>query len=129
MWESFNSLYYIDDNIFFDSTIKVIGHQWFWEFNDINLFMVNSLNFGTFPFLEIDNPIVINNHSDLLILTTSMDVIHSLTIPSLGFKIDSIPGKINESVVHILRKGWFFGQCSELCGYGHSFMPICFVSV
>jgi len=67
--------------------------------------MVNSLNFGTFPFLEIDNPIVINNHSDLLILTTSMDVIHSLTIPSLGFKIDSIPGKINESVVHILRKG------------------------
>nr|ATD12205.1 cytochrome c oxidase subunit II [Cicadellidae sp. EMHAU-2015-Zz052706] len=119
-------------------TLKAIGHQWYWtyEYSDFqkiefDSYMVNSnlLNDSQFRLLEVDNQIVIPFNSKTRILVTSYDVIHSWTIPSLGIKIDGSPGRINQGSIMTSRPGIFYGQCSEICGANHSFMPIVLESI
>nr|YP_010713411.1 cytochrome c oxidase subunit II [Dinobdella ferox]WDA96086.1 cytochrome c oxidase subunit II [Dinobdella ferox] len=119
-------------------TIKCIGHQWYWsyqygDFNDINFdsYMVPSeeLKLGDYRLLDVDNRIVVPMNQEFRVIVTAMDVIHSWTIPSLGIKLDAIPGRLNQSSITISNPGLYYGQCSEICGANHSFMPICLESI
>nr|YP_010716457.1 cytochrome c oxidase subunit II [Gotra octocincta]WDQ40353.1 cytochrome c oxidase subunit 2 [Gotra octocincta] len=114
-------------------TIKSIGHQWYWsyeysDFNwniEFNSFMLNyNKNTDMFRLLDVDNRMVIPANYPIRMLISSIDVIHSWTVPSLGVKVDSIPGRINQFFLYTYRPGVYFGQCSEICGMNHSFMPI-----
>nr|AFP53904.1 cytochrome c oxidase subunit II [Rhinusa florum] len=114
-------------------TVKVIGHQWFWsyEYSDYKNLEFDSYMIPTeellesdFRLLEVDNRMVVPFNTQIRIIVTSSDVIHSWTIPSLGVKIDATPGRLNQANFSINRTGLFFGQCSEICGANHSFMPI-----
>nr|ABS28764.1 cytochrome c oxidase subunit II [Polistes sp. MD1] len=114
-------------------TIKSIGHQWYWsyeysDYKNINFdsYMINfnKNNLSQFRLLDVNNRIILPFNTSIRLLTTSNDVIHSWTIPSLGIKIDAIPGRLNQAFIFMLRPGLFFGQCSEICGMNHSFMPI-----
>jgi heme/copper-type cytochrome/quinol oxidase subunit 2 len=123
--------------------IKVIGRQWYWSYNylltmklkrrkfrsatlNYNSYMINlkEIQNGNFRNLEVDKPLVMNLWSLYSIITTSSDVIHSFSLPTLGIKIDSVPGRLNEMKTMPLISGVYYGQCSELCGVNHSFMPI-----
>nr|UDH54241.1 cytochrome c oxidase subunit II [Apis cerana]BAV58414.1 cytochrome c oxidase subunit II [Apis cerana japonica]BAC06192.1 cytochrome oxidase 2 [Apis cerana]BAC06193.1 cytochrome oxidase 2 [Apis cerana]BAC06194.1 cytochrome oxidase 2 [Apis cerana] len=128
---SLKILYLIDEivNPFF--SVKSIGHQWYWsyeypEFNNIEFdsYMLNYKNLNQFRLLETDNRMIIPMNIPLRLITTSTDVIHSWTVPSLGIKVDAVPGRINQLNLISKRPGIFFGQCSEICGMNHSFMPI-----
>nr|AGR27978.1 cytochrome c oxidase subunit II [Mecinus raphaelis]AGR27979.1 cytochrome c oxidase subunit II [Mecinus raphaelis]AGR27980.1 cytochrome c oxidase subunit II [Mecinus raphaelis]AGR27981.1 cytochrome c oxidase subunit II [Mecinus raphaelis]AGR27982.1 cytochrome c oxidase subunit II [Mecinus raphaelis] len=114
-------------------TIKVIGHQWFWSYEysdylnlDFDSYMIpdNNMNKSNFRLLDVDNRMMIPYNSQIRIIVSSMDVIHSWTIPSLSVKIDATPGRLNQTNFNINRTSLFFGQCSEICGANHSFMPI-----
>nr|YP_001974660.1 cytochrome c oxidase subunit II [Amerotyphlops reticulatus]ACD85888.1 cytochrome c oxidase subunit II [Amerotyphlops reticulatus] len=115
-------------------TIKATGHQWFWnyEYTDENMNITfdsymtqtNDLPQGSFRLLEVDNRMVIPAHTQTRILVSVEDVLHSWAIPSLGIKADAIPGRLNQVLMFPSRNGLFFGQCSEICGINHSFMPI-----
>nr|ABB83938.1 cytochrome oxidase II [Simulium rugglesi] len=114
-------------------TLKTIGHQWYWsyEYSDfLNLefdsYMVptNELETNGFRLLDVDNRIVLPMNTQIRILVTAADVIHSWTIPALGVKVDGTPGRLNQTNFLMNRPGLFFGQCSEICGANHSFMPI-----
>nr|WEF74977.1 cytochrome c oxidase subunit II [Amblyomma mixtum] len=126
-------LLYLTDEIFNAQTsIKVIGHQWYWsyEYSDFNkefdsfLIPETELNNNSFRLLETDNNLMIPFNTMIKFLITSADVIHSWTIPSLGMKMDAVPGRLNQTFSIAKRPGMFFGQCSEICGTNHSFMPI-----
>lgn len=118
-----------------DMTLKVIGHQWYWEYTypdngNIN-FMSNlvkdkdiDLKKGQVRLLSTDNPVVLPVNSNVRILIQATDVIHSWGIPAFGVKTDAVPGRTNETWVRIEKEGTFYGQCSQLCGEGHGFMPI-----
>nr|YP_010835887.1 cytochrome c oxidase subunit II [Carinata dushanensis]WGC89406.1 cytochrome c oxidase subunit II [Carinata dushanensis] len=119
-------------------TIKSIGHQWYWSYEysdftkiefDSYMKPINDLLINDFRLLEVDNSLVLPFNMNIRILFTSSDVIHSWTIPSLGMKVDCSPGRINQGMIYINRPGIFFGQCSEICGSNHSFMPIRLESV
>nr|YP_010276192.1 cytochrome c oxidase subunit II [Aphaenogaster japonica]UHY39314.1 cytochrome c oxidase subunit 2 [Aphaenogaster japonica] len=114
-------------------TIKTIGHQWYWtyEYSDFpniefDSFMIptNQLMNNEFRLLDVDNRCVIPFNYPIRILTTSLDVIHAWTVPSIGIKMDSTPGRLNQTMLFMNRPGLYFGQCSEICGMNHSFMPI-----
>nr|AGJ84178.1 cytochrome c oxidase subunit II [Prociphilus sp. Y8936] len=112
-------------------TIKIFGHQWFWsyeysDFNNIEFesYMINNLNKMNFRLIEVDNKTIIPFKFNIRLLISSDDVIHSWTIPSLSIKMDAIPGRMNQINMFLNRPGMFFGQCSEICGINHSFMPI-----
>lgn len=114
-------------------TIKAIGHQWFWsyEYSDFKKIEFDSyikptidLEDNEFRLLETDNRLVLPFNTQTRILITSSDVIHSWTIPSLGIKVDASPGRINQGNILMNRPGLFYGQCSEICGANHRFMPI-----
>lgn len=130
---SLKILYLTDDSPFRKLTIKTIGHQWYWryEYSDfINLefdsFIIPTPDLKEIEFrlLDVDNRCVLPYNFNIRILTTSADVIHSWTVPSLGIKIDSTPGRLNQTGLYMYRPGLFFGQCSEICGANHRFMPI-----
>nr|YP_010415459.1 cytochrome c oxidase subunit II [Ziczacella heptapotamica]USC52150.1 cytochrome c oxidase subunit II [Ziczacella heptapotamica] len=119
-------------------TIKAIGHQWFWsyEYSDFKKIEFDSymkptldLEESEFRLLETDNRIVLPFNTQTRILMTSTDVIHSWTIPALGIKVDASPGRINQGNILMNRPGLFYGQCSEICGANHSFMPIVIESI
>nr|YP_010429037.1 cytochrome c oxidase subunit II [Limenitis sulpitia]USO21459.1 cytochrome c oxidase subunit 2 [Limenitis sulpitia] len=118
-------------------TLKSIGHQWYWsyEYSDFNnvefdSYMIQSIdNLNNFRLLDVDNRIVLPMNNQIRILITATDVIHSWTIPSLGVKVDANPGRLNQTSFFINRPGLFFGQCSEICGANHSFMPIVIESI
>nr|YP_009729995.1 cytochrome c oxidase subunit II [Argopistes tsekooni]QHX99900.1 cytochrome c oxidase subunit 2 [Argopistes tsekooni] len=119
-------------------TIKTIGHQWYWSYEysdfkniEFNSYMIpmNEQNNFNFRLLDVDNRITTPFKSNIRILVTSADVIHSWTIPSLGVKIDATPGRLNQSSFSINQAGLFYGQCSEICGANHSFMPIVIESI
>nr|AAY55997.1 cytochrome c oxidase subunit II [Brachycaudus helichrysi] len=112
-------------------TIKIFGHQWFWsyeysDFSNIEFesYMINDLNKESFRLIEVDNKTIIPFKFNIRLLISSDDVIHSWTIPSLAIKIDAIPGRMNQINLFMNRPGMYFGQCSEICGINHSFMPI-----
>nr|QTV20876.1 cytochrome c oxidase subunit II [Anoplophora horsfieldi] len=119
-------------------TIKSIGHQWYWSYEysdfkniefDSYMVPINSLKSYQFRLLDVDNRTVIPFETQIRILVTAMDVIHSWTVPSLGVKIDATPGRLNQISFSINRTGLFYGQCSEICGANHSFMPIVIESI
>nr|BAH59355.1 cytochrome oxidase subunit II [Chitoria ulupi] len=118
-------------------TLKSIGHQWYWSYEysdfsniEFDSYMINSPeNINNFRLLDVDNRIILPINNQIRILITATDVIHSWTIPSLGIKVDANPGRLNQTSFFINRPGLFFGQCSEICGANHSFMPIVIESV
>nr|WKK30294.1 cytochrome oxidase c subunit 2 [Ancistrocerus gazella] len=114
-------------------SIKTIGHQWYWQYEmsdylniEFESFMLNynSQLLWMARLLDVDNRVILPFNSSLRFIFTSTDVIHSWTIPSLGVKMDATPGRINQAFIYLNRPGIFFGQCSEICGANHSFMPI-----
>nr|UGS80232.1 cytochrome c oxidase subunit II [Ectopsocopsis cryptomeriae] len=130
---SLRILYLLDESISPSLTIKTIGHQWYWsyEYSDfINLefdsYMTpsNENLISDFRLLEVNNRLVIPFNTQIRILVTAADVLHSWAMPSLGVKIDANPGRINQTSLTSNYTGLFFGQCSEICGSVHSFMPI-----
>jgi len=140
---SFKLLYLTDEVLNPQITLKIIARQWYWsyQYSDYSLKNSESLNFdsyminsndlckGDFRLLEVDNKIVLPIGSHIRIIVSSGDVIHCWTIPSLGVKIDAIPGRLNQSSFIINRTGLFFGACSEICGAQHGYMPISLQSV
>lgn len=114
-------------------TLKAIGHQWYWsyEYSDYEDLYFDSyiiptyfLEPGEFRLLEVDNRTTLPIEADIRILITSQDVLHSWAVPSLGVKTDAIPGRLNQAILASIRPGLFYGQCSEICGSNHSFIPI-----
>nr|YP_003001959.2 cytochrome c oxidase subunit II [Lymantria dispar]ACL93259.2 cytochrome c oxidase subunit II [Lymantria dispar] len=119
-------------------TLKSIGHQWYWSYEysdfkniEFDSYMVKSDNMklDNFRLLDVDNRVVLPMNNQIRIMVTATDVIHSWTIPALGVKIDANPGRLNQTNFFISRPGIFFGQCSEICGTNHSFMPIMIESI
>jgi len=131
---SFALLYAIDEVIDPALTVKVLGNQWFWsyEFSDslqeekFDSYMIPEaeLSFGSLRLLEVDNALVLPINTHIRFLISSTDVLHSFAVPSLGIKVDAVPGRLNQLSAYIKRSGVFYGQCSELCGVNHGFMPI-----
>jgi cytochrome c oxidase subunit II len=131
---SFSLLYAIDELTSPEVTIKVVGNQWFWtyeytEFNaeillDSYLVLDEDLALGSLRLLEVDNRLVLPVETPLRLLITSTDVLHSWAIPSLGVKMDACPGRLNQISVWVDRTGIYYGQCSEICGLNHAYMPI-----
>nr|YP_009501946.1 cytochrome c oxidase subunit II [Pariaconus pele]AWU49014.1 cytochrome c oxidase subunit 2 [Pariaconus pele] len=109
-------------------TIKIMGHQWYWsyEYNDFNSIDFDSYmkQESIFRFLEVDNNTPIPLKCQIRLITTSYDVLHSWTVPSMGLKMDATPGRLNQMSLMSNRAGSYYGQCSEICGANHSFMPI-----
>nr|YP_010835926.1 cytochrome c oxidase subunit II [Cunedda sp. 1 SJ-2023a]WGC89445.1 cytochrome c oxidase subunit II [Cunedda sp. 1 SJ-2023a] len=135
---SLRILYLLEEAMMPVLTIKSIGHQWYWsyEYSDFNkigfdsyMKPIEELMNDQFRLLEVDNKVMLPFNSNIRLLFSSSDVIHSWTIPSLGLKVDCSPGRINQGSININRPGNFYGQCSEICGSNHSFMPICVESV
>nr|YP_010491828.1 cytochrome c oxidase subunit II [Dinothenarus chrysocomus]UWM92614.1 cytochrome c oxidase subunit II [Dinothenarus chrysocomus] len=119
-------------------TVKSIGHQWYWsyEYNDFKkvefdsyMIPLNDMKISDFRLLDVDNRMAVPYDSQIRMLVTSTDVIHSWTIPALSVKIDATPGRLNQVSFSLNRTGIFFGQCSEICGANHSFMPIVMESI
>lgn len=119
-------------------TIKSIGHQWYWSYEysdflnlefDSYIIPRNEISTEGFRLLDVDNRTVIPINSQIRILVTSSDVLHSWTVPSIGVKTDAVPGRLNQIRFYSNRPGLFFGQCSEICGANHRFMPIVIESV
>jgi len=136
---SFALLYSLDELIDPDITLKIIGHQWYWtyEYSDFsNLSNGESINFdsymvatndlvkGSFRLLEVDNRVILPIQTHIRLLVTAADVLHSWAVPSFGIKVDACPGRLSQASLFIKREGLFFGQCSEICGINHAFMPI-----
>nr|YP_001315144.1 cytochrome c oxidase subunit II [Perionyx excavatus]ABQ01581.1 cytochrome c oxidase subunit 2 [Perionyx excavatus]AHG94218.1 cytochrome oxidase subunit II [Perionyx excavatus] len=114
-------------------TVKTIGHQWYWSYEytdflnvEMDSYMIptSDLSPGDYRLLEVDNRIVIPMQMEVRMLITAADVLHSWTIPSLGVKVDAVPGRLNQIGFTVSHPGVFYGQCSEICGANHSFMPI-----
>nr|YP_010713922.1 cytochrome c oxidase subunit II [Plesionika lophotes]WDD39142.1 cytochrome c oxidase subunit 2 [Plesionika lophotes] len=114
-------------------TLKAIGHQWYWSYQysdfselsfDSYMIPTEDLDPSGFRLLDVDNRAILPMNTQIRVLITGADVIHSWTVPALGVKADAIPGRLNQVSFNISRPGLFFGQCSEICGANHSFMPI-----
>lgn len=130
---SLRLLYLLDEVGDCNLTLKRIGHQWYWSYEysdflniefDSYIIPTSDLERGDFRLLEVDHRVVLPVGTDIRILVTSADVIHSWTVPSLGVKADAIPGRLNQLSFCIKYPGIFYGQCSEICGANHSFIPI-----
>jgi len=130
---SFRTLHYMEHTPKADLTVKVVGYQWYWHYSypdhgdfEFDSYMIQDkdLKPGQLRLLEVDNRIVIPAGKVVRILTTAGDVIHSFAVPAFGIKIDSIPGRTNETWIKVDKPGVYYGQCSELCGANHGFMPI-----
>nr|URX53826.1 cytochrome c oxidase subunit II [Glyptotermes sp. 13 AB-2022a]URX53852.1 cytochrome c oxidase subunit II [Postelectrotermes sp. 2 AB-2022a]URX53865.1 cytochrome c oxidase subunit II [Postelectrotermes sp. 2 AB-2022a] len=135
---SLRLLYLMDEIHQPELTLKVIGHQWYWSYEysdfikaEFDAYMTpqDNLDNNTFRLLDTDNHITLPMNSFTRIIVTAADVLHSWTVPSLGVKTDATPGRLNQCSFLINRPGLFYGQCSEICGANHSFMPIVVESV
>lgn len=151
---SFGLLFSVEKVSAPEITVKVIGHQWYWEYqymdfinykeiieneNEIFVYLNKNednyviesymiadedLDKGQLRLLEVDKKLVLPIKTSIRLLITSDDVLHSWAVPALGIKVDACPGRINELVIKIREDGIYYGQCSELCGWYHGFMPI-----
>jgi len=139
---SFTLLYSLDELIDPEVTLKVIGHQWYWSYEYTDILIPNSLTQigfstdsyllstddlaprGSFRLLEVDHKVILPVKTHIRLLVTAADVLHSWAIPSFGIKIDACPGRLSQGSLFIKREGIFYGQCSEICGVNHGFMPI-----
>nr|AOR87102.1 cytochrome c oxidase subunit II [Streptosyllis sp. THS1] len=114
-------------------TTKVVGHQWYWSYEysdfkniefDSYMIPTSSMSIGDYRLLEVDNRLIIPLNTEVRFMITAADVIHSWTIPSMGVKVDAVPGRLNQLSIFCIKPGVYYGQCSEICGANHSFMPI-----
>ena len=130
---SFRLLFFADRAANPEMTIKAIGHPWYWSYEypdhgDITFDAImvpdSDIKAGQVRLLTTDNAVVVPIDTDVRLLTTSVDVIHSFAMPAFGVKLDSNPGKVNETWFRVTKAGTYYGQCSELCGVNHGFMPI-----
>jgi len=140
---SFKLLYLTDEVYSPSMTIKAVGHQWYWSYEysdflnedgesiEFDSYMIpeSDLEDGQLRLLDVDNNVVIPVDTNIRFIVTGQDVIHSFAVPSLGIKVDGIPGRLNQAATIAEREGLFYGQCSELCGILHGFMPICVEAV
>lgn len=140
---SFRLLYIMDEVISPTLTIKVVGHQWYWSYElsdfltedgntiDFDSYMVpeSDLEVGQFRLLDVDNRLVVPADCHIRLIVTASDVLHSFSVPSLGVKLDCCPGRLNQVSFLAERLGTFYGQCSEICGVWHGFMPIAIEAV
>jgi len=141
---SFALLYSLDELIDPDITLKIIGHQWYWTYEysdflklssgesitfDSYMISTNDLVKGSFRLLEVDNRVMLPIGAHIRLLVTAADVLHSWAVPSFGIKVDACPGRLSQASLFIKREGLFFGQCSEICGVNHGFMPIAVKSI
>lgn len=153
---SFYYLYISEENLDTLLTVKAIGYQWYWTYDYVQLFPVWFNNFlddtkldvddyiiesfmepteylnvesGISRLLECDNYLLLPINLHLKLVISSIDVLHSFAVPALGLKVDAVPGRLNQLDLFIHRSGVFYGQCSEICGIGHGFMPICLYAV
>jgi cytochrome c oxidase subunit 2 len=142
---SFTLLYSMDEVSAPDLSLKILGHQWFWSY-EISDFKTCSIDqsqtlkyscymvvldaldscciFPYFRLLETNKRVILPTETHLRLLVSAADVLHSWTVPSFGLKVDACPGRLNQVNLFIKRSGLFFGQCSEICGVNHGFMPI-----
>ncbi|MGR7996304.1 cytochrome c oxidase subunit II [Xanthobacter sp. ZOL 2024] len=116
-----------------DLTVKAVGHQWYWSYEypddggfgfDSMLVADKDLKPGQPRLLTVDNELVVPVDKVIRVQVTAADVIHSFAVPSFGIKIDALPGRLNETWFKVTKEGVYYGQCSELCGRDHAFMPI-----
>lgn len=134
---SFKLLYFLDEVIDPAITIKAIGRQWYWQYEysdyisennpiefDSYMIPTEELKEGQLRLLEVDNRVILPVNTHVRVIVTSGDVLHSWAVPSLGIKMDANPGRLNQTSFLIKREGIYYGQCSELCGVNHGFMPI-----
>jgi cytochrome c oxidase subunit 2 len=136
---SFALLYSLEELIDPVATIKIIGHQWYWSYEysdyttldggenlnfDSYMVATDDLSSGTFRLLEVDNRVSLPINTHIRLLITSADVLHSWSVPSFGIKVDATPGRLSQAALFIKREGVYYGQCSEICGVNHGFMPI-----
>lgn len=129
---SFALLYSIDEVVDPVITLKAVGHQWYWHYENTNKCTGNKIykeemrlaGDRYLRLLDTDKRILLPVSTSIRLLVTSVDVLHSWAVPSLGIKIDACPGRLNQTSFFIKRSGLFYGQCSEICGTGHGFMPI-----
>jgi cytochrome c oxidase subunit 2 len=131
---SLKLLYYMDKAEDAELTVKIVGRQWYWhyaypdkdqgfEFDSV-LIPTQDLKPGQNRLLEVDHPMVVPVNTTVRLLFTADDVIHSWTVPSFGVKHDTVPGRLKEAWIRVSKEGTYYGQCSELCGAGHGYMPI-----
>ena len=135
---SFKLLYTLDEVIDPALTIKVTGHQWYWSYElsdmlnesgdsiEFDSYMIPEadLELGQLRLLDVDNRLIVPVNTHIRFIVSSTDVLHDFAVPSLGLKIDATPGRLNQISTLIEREGVFYGQCSEICGVWHGFMPI-----
>lgn len=136
---SFALLYSIDEIIAPNISLKVVGHQWYWSYEysdyinisnkekiafDSYIVAEDDLSFGGLRLLEVDHRVKLPIKTHIRVLVTAADVLHSWAVPSLGIKVDACPGRLNQISLYLLREGVFYGQCSEICGVNHGFIPI-----
>nr|YP_009353893.1 cytochrome c oxidase subunit II [Laternula truncata]AQZ26191.1 cytochrome c oxidase subunit II [Laternula truncata] len=133
---SLQNLYVQDEVVNPELTLKVIGHQWYWSYEypvegeemgnyTFDSYMIKEgLSKGQVRFYDVDKRAVLPVDKTIRVLVTSADVLHSWTLLGAGVKVDGVPGRVNQTQLHFLRPGVFYGQCSELCGVYHSYMPI-----
>jgi cytochrome c oxidase subunit 2 len=145
---SFTLLYAMDEISEPELSLKILGHQWFWSYEilDFNSCRKNQKSFklvcymmvldglpkekqGYFRLLETNRRLILPTNTHLRLLVSAADVLHSWTIPSFGLKVDACPGRLNQVNLFIKRAGLFYGQCSEICGINHGFMPIVVVAM
>ncbi len=130
---SLNLLYLSDVVPKADLTVKAIGHQWYWSYEypdhgkisfDSVMIADKDIKPGQIRLLEVDNRIVVPVNKTVRVIVTADDVIHAWAVPAFGVKLDAVPGRLNETWFRAEREGIYYGQCSELCGVNHGFMPI-----
>ena len=129
---SLNLLYFMDKTKEAELTLKITGHQWYWSYEypddkvsfDSYMIADKDLKPGMKRLLEVDNQVIVPVGANIRLLMTAADVIHSFAVPALGIKQDSIPGRLRETWMRINKEGIYHGQCSEICGVNHAFMPI-----
>ena len=135
---SLRLLYLLDEVSDSVLTLKVVGHQWYWSYEysdfldveyDSYMLPDDDLVSGDYRLLEVDHRTVVPYSVDIRVLITAADVLHSWTVPSLGVKVDAVPGRLNQVSFICPRAGVYYGQCSEICGANHSFIPIVLESV
>jgi len=130
---SFKLLYYGDRTPNPEMTLKVVGHQWYWSYEypdlgevkfDSNIVADKDLKPGQKRLLEVDQPVVLPINTNVRVQFASTDVMHSWFLPSLGIQVYTTPGRLNEGWVNITKEGTYYGQCNQICGVNHAFMPI-----
>nr|AYC65880.1 cytochrome c oxidase subunit II [Amyrsidea minuta] len=129
---SLKVLYLSDESISPLLTVKAMGHQWYWSYEyadfpsiTFDSYQLNESIVDWFRLLDVDNRMMVPINSNIRMIISSTDVIHAWTVPSMGVKVDANPGRLNQICFESKHLGLFYGQCSEMCGLMHSFMPIC----